>query len=96
NSYFVPGFGISRSIIQSEIRYFCGPDATVRPYTHQDRDGYLVTTPGPPLTKDQVDDLKDASREFEERQAERTQVKGHDECFVNKPVPVGHRVNLSS
>jgi hypothetical protein len=35
NSYFVPGFGISRTIIQSEIRYFCGPDAIVRPYTHQ-------------------------------------------------------------
>jgi hypothetical protein len=35
NSYFVPGFGISRAVIQSEIRYHCGPDAIVRPYTHQ-------------------------------------------------------------
>jgi hypothetical protein len=67
NSYFVPGFGISRAIIQSEIRYFCGPDAIVRPYTHQvcaqssthmphtnflkGRDGFLVTTAGPPLTR---------------------------------------------
>jgi len=34
SSYFVPGFGISRAVIQSEIRYFCGPDAIVRPYTH--------------------------------------------------------------
>jgi hypothetical protein len=35
NSYFVPGFGISRAVIQHEIRYHCGPDAIVRPYTHQ-------------------------------------------------------------
>lgn len=35
NSYFVPGFGISRAVIQNEIRYHCGPDAIVRPYTHQ-------------------------------------------------------------
>jgi len=35
NSYFVPGFGISRPVIQNEIRYHCGPDAIVRPYTHQ-------------------------------------------------------------
>ena len=35
NSYFVPGFGISRAVIQNEIRYHCGPDAIVRPYTFQ-------------------------------------------------------------
>ena len=37
NSYFVPGFGISRAVIQNEIHYYCGPDAIVRPYTHQVR-----------------------------------------------------------
>lgn len=37
NSYFVPGFGISRAVIQNEIRYHCGPDAIVRPYTFQVR-----------------------------------------------------------
>lgn len=42
NSYFVPGYGISRAIIQSEIRYFCGPDAIVRPYTHQVRDDLVL------------------------------------------------------
>lgn len=67
NSYFLPGYGISRAVIQSEIRYHCGPDAIVRPYTHQvckfgnskysvtdaaqGRDGFLVTTAGPPLTQ---------------------------------------------
>ena len=35
NTYFLPGYGISRSVIQSEIRYFCGPDAIVRPFTHK-------------------------------------------------------------
>ncbi len=35
NSYFVPGYGISRAVIQNEIRYHCGPDAIVRPYTFQ-------------------------------------------------------------
>lgn len=38
NNYFVPGYGISRAVIQSEIRYHCGPDAIVRPFTHQVRD----------------------------------------------------------
>ncbi|KAF2201199.1 hypothetical protein GQ43DRAFT_455932 [Delitschia confertaspora ATCC 74209] len=80
NSYFVPGFGISRAVIQSEIRYHCGPEAIVRPYTHQGRDGFLVTTSGPPLTKAQIEDLKKSSQEYEERQSR--------EAFVNQPVPV--------
>jgi hypothetical protein len=33
NCYFVPGYGISRIVIQSEIQYMCGPDAIVRPFT---------------------------------------------------------------
>lgn len=37
NNYFVPGFGISRRVIQTEIRYHCGPEAIARPYTHQVR-----------------------------------------------------------
>lgn len=37
NSYFIPGYGISRTVIQNEIRYHCGPDAIVRPYTFQVR-----------------------------------------------------------
>lgn len=39
NNYFVPGYGISRAVIQGEIRYHCGPDAIVRPFTHQVRAG---------------------------------------------------------
>ncbi|KAK8182962.1 hypothetical protein BC567DRAFT_147993, partial [Phyllosticta citribraziliensis] len=54
NNYFVPGYGISRAVIQSEIRYHCGPDAIVRPFTHQA----------------QIEDIKVASKEYEERHAQ--------------------------
>lgn len=37
NSYFVPGYGISRTVIQHEIRFYCGSDAIVRRYTHEVR-----------------------------------------------------------
>ncbi|KAJ4309271.1 hypothetical protein N0V94_009010 [Neodidymelliopsis sp. IMI 364377] len=53
NSYFVPGYGISRAVIQNEIQYHCGPDAIVRPYTFQA----------------QIEDLKMSSREYEEKQS---------------------------
>ncbi|KAF1931257.1 uncharacterized protein M421DRAFT_2768 [Didymella exigua CBS 183.55] len=53
NSYFIPGYGISRAVIQNEIRYHCGPDAIVRPYTFQA----------------QIEDLKMSSREYEEKQS---------------------------
>ena len=49
--YFVPGFGISRYVIFSHIQYYLGPDATVRPYSYQGREGYIVSAPGSPLTK---------------------------------------------
>ena len=49
--YFVPGWGISRNILFSHIHFFLGPHASVRPYSYQGREGYLVITPGPPLTE---------------------------------------------
>lgn len=49
--YFVPGWSISRNIIFSHIHYFLGPDSSVRPYSYQGREGYLVITRGPPLTE---------------------------------------------
>ena len=50
-SYFVPGYGISRHIIFSHIQYYLGPYATVRPYQFRGREGFLVNAPGQPLTK---------------------------------------------
>ncbi|KAF2663947.1 hypothetical protein BT63DRAFT_461065 [Microthyrium microscopicum] len=86
HSYFVPGFGISRVIIQSEIRYMSGPNAIVRPFTLRGRDGFLVTSTSPPLTKEQIEDLKELSRQYERRQAEKA---GLDpDWFLNKPVPM--------
>ncbi|KAF1950526.1 hypothetical protein CC80DRAFT_455717 [Byssothecium circinans] len=92
NSYFVPGFGISRAVMQNDIHYYCGPDAIVRPYTHQGRDGFLVTTAGPPLTKAQIDDLKISSREYEEKQS---RIADEINVFVNQPIPVHHRPRRS-
>ncbi|PVH95912.1 hypothetical protein DM02DRAFT_617576 [Periconia macrospinosa] len=69
NSYFIPGYGISRAVMQNNIHYYCGPDAIVRPYTHHGRDGFLVTTVGPALTPAQIEDLKLASRDYEEKQS---------------------------
>ena len=50
-SYFVPGYGISRYVMLSHIHLFLGSQASVRPYSYQGREGYLVTAPGAPLTK---------------------------------------------
>lgn len=33
--YWLPGFGLSRNIVLSNIQYFLGLSATVRPYTYQ-------------------------------------------------------------
>ncbi|EAT91237.1 hypothetical protein SNOG_01588 [Parastagonospora nodorum SN15] len=73
NSYFVPGFGISRTVIQNEIRYHCGPDAIVRPYTFQA----------------QIDDLKESSREYEEKQS---RISNESSVFVNAPIPINQRI----
>ncbi|KAI8930965.1 hypothetical protein NX059_011977 [Plenodomus lindquistii] len=109
NSYFVPGYGISRAVIQNEIRYHCGPDAIVRPYTFQGRDGFLITTIGPPLTKvfhsyhagigpkltnqAQIDDLKLSSREYEEKQS---RIADESNVFVNAPIPINQRIRRST
>ncbi|OSS43962.1 hypothetical protein B5807_11325 [Epicoccum nigrum] len=93
NSYFIPGFGISRAVIQSEIKYFCGPNAIVRPYTFQGRDGFLISTIGPPLTKAQIEDLKISSREYEEKQS---RVGGENDVFVNAPIPIHQRIRRST
>lgn len=47
--YWLPGFGLSRQIVIGHLQYFLGPSARVRPYRHQQRDGYLIN--GPPLTR---------------------------------------------
>lgn len=50
-SYFVPGYMISRQVMFSNVHYFLGPQASVRAFTYQQREGYLINNPGGPLTK---------------------------------------------
>jgi hypothetical protein len=40
--YWLPGYQLSRHIVLGHIQYFLGPSATVRPYTYQGREGYLI------------------------------------------------------
>ena len=50
-SYFVPGYMISRQVMLNNLNNFLGPRATVRPFTYQGREGYLINSPSGPLTK---------------------------------------------
>ncbi|KAL9094547.1 MAG: hypothetical protein Q9165_003106 [Trypethelium subeluteriae] len=70
-SYFVPGYGISRYVIQSQIRYYCGPGAFARPYTLQE----------------QLEDIREASRAYEEQLAARANEAAED---PNQPIVVEH------
>ncbi|KAH7358286.1 hypothetical protein B0T11DRAFT_330105 [Plectosphaerella cucumerina] len=70
NRYWIPRLDIHKKIITEELPYLLGPEATVRPYTNDGEDGFLITTPGPCLTDEQIDDICTKSKEFWERQAE--------------------------
>ncbi|KAJ5577183.1 hypothetical protein N7535_004109 [Penicillium sp. DV-2018c] len=67
--YWLPGYCLSRHIVLGHIHYFLGPSATVRPYSYQGREGYLIN--GVPITRDQIDDLMVMSREYERQEAAR-------------------------
>ncbi|PKY08389.1 hypothetical protein P168DRAFT_15836 [Aspergillus campestris IBT 28561] len=67
--YWLPGYGLSRHIVLGHIQYFLGPTASVRPYTYQGREGYLIV--GVPLTREQIDDLAAMSREYERQESVR-------------------------
>ena len=51
SSYFVPGYKISRHVMFTNIHYYLGPYASVRPFSYQQREGYLITNPGVLLTR---------------------------------------------
>ena len=48
--YFIPGYGISREVISSQIQLFLGPLARARPYSYQEREGYLISGPCATIT----------------------------------------------
>lgn len=47
----MPGYGLSRQVVFTHIPYYLGPSASVRPFSYQQREGYLISNPGAPLTK---------------------------------------------
>ncbi|KAB8221324.1 hypothetical protein BDV33DRAFT_170708 [Aspergillus novoparasiticus] len=91
--YWLPGYGLSRHIVLGHIQYFLGPSASVRPYTYQGREGYLIV--GVPLTREQIDDLAAMSREYERQETLRMAGDSpnevstrHAEPYINEIVPV--------
>ncbi|KAL1840206.1 hypothetical protein VTJ49DRAFT_689 [Mycothermus thermophilus] len=69
NRYWIPHLDIHKKVITREIQYYLGPEATVRSFTREGEDGFLITTPGPCLSDEQIDDICVKSREMWEKQA---------------------------
>ncbi|KAJ5341423.1 hypothetical protein N7541_010547 [Penicillium brevicompactum] len=67
--YWLPGYGLSRHVVLGHIHEFLGPSATVRPFSYQQREGYMIV--GVPLTREQINDLTAMSREYEKQEATR-------------------------
>ncbi|KAJ5541312.1 hypothetical protein N7494_006388 [Penicillium frequentans] len=96
--YWLPGYGLSRHIVLGHIHYFLGPSASVRPYSYQGREGYLIT--GVPLTREQIEDLATMSREYEKQEAARMTSQSHNsnangvssrqssEPYINELIPI--------
>jgi len=100
NQYWIPNLDINRKIITQEIQYYLGPESTVRPYTREGEDGFLITTPGECLTDEQIDDICHKSKEVWERQAAARSKQESDKQLkrpLHKPVVVsrGTRSNSS-
>ncbi|BDD56969.1 hypothetical protein MAP00_002383 [Monascus purpureus] len=92
--YWLPGYGLSRHIVLGQIQYFLGPSASVRPYTYQGREGYLII--GVPLTREQIDDLAAMSREYERQETVRMagnngNFDSRSEPYINEIIPVHTR-----
>ncbi|KAI9769234.1 MAG: hypothetical protein M1840_004363 [Geoglossum simile] len=80
--FFINGFGISRQVLLSNLPLYLGPDAICRSYSHQGRDGYLISAPRQ-LTDAQLADLRAMSARWEADIAER---RGDTGVYgVNRP-----------
>ncbi|CAD6569170.1 MAG: hypothetical protein ASARMPREDX12_002234 [Alectoria sarmentosa] len=77
------------------IQYHLGPYASVRPFTYQQREGYLISNPGSALTKSQIEDLQYISRQYEQQEAERmiraSGALDRADVYINRPIPVQQR-----
>ncbi|KAF4630785.1 hypothetical protein G7Y89_g7354 [Cudoniella acicularis] len=101
NRYWIPNLDINKKVITQEIQYYLGPDATVRPYTREGEDGFLISTPGECLTDEQIDDICRKSKEVWEKQAAARSKKESDKQLkrpLHQPIVVsrGSRPDQSS
>ncbi|KAL2114419.1 hypothetical protein VUR80DRAFT_8109 [Thermomyces stellatus] len=69
NRYWIPQMDIHKRVLTQELQFHLGPEATVRPFTREGEDGFLITTPGACLTDEQIDDICIKSRKLWERLA---------------------------
>ncbi|POS77312.1 hypothetical protein DHEL01_v204292 [Diaporthe helianthi] len=83
NKYWIPHLDIHKKVITTELQYYLGPEATVRPFTRDGEDGFLIQTPGPCLSDEQIDDICIKSKEMWERQAASRASMGSE---VKKPL----------
>ncbi|PSS27240.1 hypothetical protein M430DRAFT_54786 [Amorphotheca resinae ATCC 22711] len=91
NRYWIPNLEINKKVITQEIQYYLGPESTVRPYTREGEDGFLITTPGECLTDEQIDDICRKSKEVWEKQAAARSKKESDKQLkrpLHQPVVV--------
>ncbi|OCT52989.1 hypothetical protein CLCR_10946 [Cladophialophora carrionii] len=91
NDYWISGYGLSRHIVLRQLQYFLGPGATVRPYSYHGREGFLIN--GPQLTKEQIEDLKRQSEQYERQQTMRMSNRASsgtddDDCDINEIVSI--------
>ncbi|KAF3760692.1 hypothetical protein M406DRAFT_268796 [Cryphonectria parasitica EP155] len=63
NKYWIPSQEIHKKVITQDLQYYLGPQATVRPFTREGEDGFLITTPGPCLSDEQINDICEKSRD---------------------------------
>ncbi|KIY03164.1 uncharacterized protein Z520_01631 [Fonsecaea multimorphosa CBS 102226] len=98
--YWISGYGLSRHIVLRQLQYFLGPSATVRPYSYRGREGFLIN--GPELTKEQIEDLKRQSEQYEKQQTMRMSNKvssgtDDEDCHINEIVTINasRRHNLA-
>ncbi|KAK0728408.1 hypothetical protein B0T26DRAFT_637050 [Lasiosphaeria miniovina] len=85
NKYWIPHLDIHKKVITQELQYYLGPQATVRAYTREGEDGFLITTPGPCLSDEQIDDICVKSKEMWERQAA-ARASGSPEKPLKRPL----------
>ncbi|TPX17990.1 uncharacterized protein E0L32_011937 [Thyridium curvatum] len=86
NRYWIPQEDIHKKVISSEIQHYLGPDATVRAYSKDGEDGYLITTPGPCFSDEQIDELRVKSKEMWNRQAALRSESGEKEVPLKRPL----------